>query len=155
MLRRLLRMVYLAFRGFGGPQAMLTCETIVEHVAAFLDKDPLAIRQMNIYVEGDTTHFKQELTSWHVPRMIDELIASSEFKKRQRAIEQFNEKNAYRKRGISLIPTKFGIGFEATYLNQAGALVHVYKDGSVLVNHGGILSVLFFLLYLTIHKETY
>jgi xanthine dehydrogenase/oxidase len=135
---------------------MLVCETIVEHVAAFLNKDPLVIRQLNIYVEGDITHFKQQLKPWHIPRMIDELIVSSELKKRQEEVEQFNATNACRKRGISLLPTKFGIGFEAIFLNQAGALVHIYKDGSVLLNHGGIVVVDAFVSYVpdTLQKNS-
>ena len=99
--------------------------------------DPLLVRRLNLYKEGDKTHFDQPLELWHIPRIVDELIESSNFRDRQKSIEQFNAENTYRKRGICLLPTKFGIAFTAKFLNQAGALVHVYKDGSVLVSHGG------------------
>ena len=127
----------VAFRGFGGPQGLFGSETIVEHVAAHLQMDSLVIRQLNMYKEGDATHFGQKLERWHIPRMTDELLRSSQFSERQKAVEQFNGENIFRKRGICFLPTKFGIAFTAKFLNQAGALVHVYKDGSVLVSHGG------------------
>ena len=127
----------IAFRGFGGPQGLFGCETIVEHVAAYLKHDPLTIRRLNMYNEGDTTHFGQPLERWNIPRLMDELLVSSDFQQRRQAVEEFNQSNTYRKRGITILPTKFGIAFTAKFLNQAGALVHVYKDGSVLVSHGG------------------
>jgi xanthine dehydrogenase/oxidase len=129
---------FLAFRGFGGPQAMLACETIVEHVAAYLKRDPFIIRSLNLFKEGDTTHYGQVLEQWNVPRILDELTKSSDFIQRQTNVKEFNRQNLYRKRGISMIPNKFGIGFTVQFLNQAGALVHIYKDGSVLLTHGGI-----------------
>lgn len=128
----------LAFRGFGGPQAMIACENVVEHVAAFLKRDPLQIRQLNLFKEGDTTHYGQVLENWNVPRILDELIKSSDFHKRQKQVQEFNRNSKHRKRGISLVPAKFGIGFIVTFVNQAGALVHIYKDGSVVVSHGGV-----------------
>ncbi len=127
----------LAFRGFGGPQALLACETIVEHVAAHLKLDPFVIRRFNLYQEGDLTHFAQPLERWNIPRLMDELIKSSDFIQRQKAVEEFNRSNTYRKRGLAILPTKFGIAFTAKFFNQAGALVHIYKDGSVLLTHGG------------------
>jgi xanthine dehydrogenase/oxidase len=129
---------FLAFRGFGGPQAMLACETIVEHVASYLKRDPFTIRSHNLFKEGDTTHYGQVLEQWNVPRILDELTKSSDFIQRQTNVKEFNRQNLYRKRGISMIPNKFGIGFTVQFLNQAGALVHIYKDGSVLLTHGGI-----------------
>ncbi|CAF0826619.1 unnamed protein product [Adineta ricciae] len=126
-----------AFRGFGGPQGLFGCETIVEHVAAYLKHDPLTIRRLNMYNEGDTTHFGQPLERWNIPRLMDELLVSSDFQQRRKAVGEFNQSSTYRKRGITILPTKFGIAFTAKFLNQAGALVHVYKDGSVLVSHGG------------------
>lgn len=129
--------IIVAFRGFGGPQGLFGSETIVEHVAAQLKMDPLVIRRLNMYKEGDVTHFGQALERWHIPRMTDEILQSSQFIERQKTVEQFNQENIYRKRGICFLPTKFGIAFTAKFLNQAGALVHVYKDGSVLVSHGG------------------
>ncbi|CAF2520096.1 unnamed protein product [Rotaria sp. Silwood2] len=127
-----------AFRGFGGPQAMLACESIVEHVAAYLKCDPLAIRYLNLFKEGDTTHYGQILDQWNVPRILNELTKSSDFIQRQLDVGEFNRKNIYRKRGITMIPAMFGIGFTVGCLNQAGALVHVYKDGSVVISHGGV-----------------
>jgi xanthine dehydrogenase/oxidase len=129
---------FLAFRGFGGPQAMLACETIVEHVASYLKRDPFTIRSHNLFKEGDTTHYGQVLEQWNVPRILDELTKSSDFIQRQTNVKEFNRQNLYRKRGISMIPNKFGIGFTVQFLNQAGALVYIYKDGSVLLTHGGI-----------------
>ncbi|CAF3610866.1 unnamed protein product [Rotaria sp. Silwood1] len=127
-----------AFRGFGCPQAIFACETIVEHVAAYLKLDSLIVRRLNLYQEGDLTHFGQALEHWHVPRILDELTQSSNFIWRQQTVDEFNRLNTYRKRGLSILPTKLGISFMAKYLNQAGALVHIYKDGSVLVTHGGV-----------------
>lgn len=129
---------FLAFRGFGGPQALLACETIVEHVASYLKRDPFSIRSMNLFKEGDKTHYGQILEHWNVPRILNELVQSSDFIQRQTLVKEFNDQNKYRKRGISLIPNKFGIGFTVQFLNQAGALVHIYKDGSVVLSHGGI-----------------
>ncbi|UJR19997.1 hypothetical protein I4U23_023131 [Adineta vaga] len=126
-----------AFRGFGGPQAILACETIIEHMATYLQCDALTIRRRNLFREGDKTPYGQVLEQWNVPRILDELLQSSDFIQRQVNVEQFNRESIYRKRGISLIPVKFGIGFVVAFLNQAGALVHVYKDGSVVVHHGG------------------
>ncbi|CAF4859885.1 unnamed protein product [Rotaria sp. Silwood1] len=125
-------------RGYGGPQAMLACKTIVEHIAAYLKCDPFTIRCLNLFKEGDTTHYGQILENWNVPRILDELKESSDFIQRQQNVEEFNQKNKYRKRGVSMIPVKFGIGFEIQHYNQAGAFVHVYKDGSVVISHGGV-----------------
>ncbi|CAF5142888.1 unnamed protein product, partial [Rotaria sp. Silwood1] len=93
-----------AFRGFGGPQAMFACETIVEHIAAYLKRDPLTIRRLNLFKEGDTTHYGQVLELWNVPRILDELSKSSDFIQRQTNVVEFNRQNIYRKRGISMIP---------------------------------------------------
>ncbi|CAF0832214.1 unnamed protein product [Didymodactylos carnosus] len=126
-----------AFRGFGGPQGLMTCEIVIDHIAKYLKLEPSLIRRQNMYREGDMTHFKQNLTSWHIPEMWDELIVSSEYEQRLEQVRQFNVEHRYRKRGISIIPTKFGIAFTAKFLNQAGALIHIYKDGSILLTHGG------------------
>jgi xanthine dehydrogenase/oxidase len=117
---------------------MLACETIVEHVAAYLKRDPYTIRSLNLFKEGDKTHYGQVLEQWNVPRILNELTQSSDFIRRQTNVKEFNKQNKYRKRGISLIPNKFGIGFGLQHLNQAGALVHIYKDGSVVLTQGGI-----------------
>lgn len=117
---------------------MIACENVIEHVAAFLKCDPWKIRHTNLFKEGDRTHYGQVLEIWNVPRILDELIQSSDFYERQKQVQLFNQQNTYRKRGISIIPAKFGIGFIIQYANQAGALVHIYKDGSVVVSHGGV-----------------
>lgn len=97
----------------------------------------MAIRRLNTYKEGEPTHFGQPLERWNIPRLMDELIKSSDYHQRQKNVEEFNRINTYRKRGITILPTKFGIAFTAKFLNQAAALVHVYKDGSILLSHGG------------------
>ncbi|CAF1125466.1 unnamed protein product [Rotaria sordida] len=127
-----------AFRGYGGLQATLACETIVEHVATYLKRDPFTIRRLNLLKEGDITHYGQKLEQWHVPRILDELSQSSDFIQRKLSVDEFNRTNKYRKRGITMMPAKYGIGFLAQFYNQAGALVHIYKDGSVVVTHGGV-----------------
>ena len=117
---------------------MLACESVVEQVAAYLKIDLFSIRLPNLFKEGDVTHYGQALERWNVPRLLDELFKASDFNQRQKSVEEFNRTNIYRKRCIAIMPNKFGIGFIVEYLNQAGALVHIYKDGSVLLNHGGI-----------------
>lgn len=117
---------------------MWITESIIEHVATFLHKDTFQIRKLNLFKEGDTTHYGQKLDIWNVPRIMNELFESSEFEKRRDQVAEFNRSNQYRKRGISLVPVKFGIGFLVRFLNQAGSIVHVYKDGSVVVTHGGV-----------------
>lgn len=119
---------------------MLACETIIEHIAVHLKVDPLVIRQLNLYKEGDLTHYGQQLDQWNVPRLLDELIKSSDYIQRQKNVEEFNRTNNYRKRGLAIVPNKFTIGFAVPFLNQASALVLIYKDGSVVVSHGGMLN---------------
>lgn len=126
-----------AFRGFGGPQGMAVCESAIEKVAAYLNKDATEVRQMNLYQEGDQTHYNQVLEYCTLNRCWDECKAMSRMEERNKDIEEFNKTHRFKKRGIAMVPTKFGIAFTALFLNQAGALVHVYKDGSVLVTHGG------------------
>ncbi|XP_031575307.1 xanthine dehydrogenase/oxidase-like [Actinia tenebrosa] len=97
----------------------------------------MQVREMNFYKEGDLTHYNQKLTGCNVSRVWNELLEKCDYEKRKHDVEQFNSVNRWKKRGIAIIPTKFGIAFTALFLNQAGALVHVYTDGSVLVTHGG------------------
>jgi xanthine dehydrogenase/oxidase len=127
-----------AFRGFGGPQSILACETIIEHISTYLKIDPFTIRRLNLFKEGDLTHYGQSLEHWNVPRILDELVKSSQFFQRQKNVDEFNCANIYRKRGIAIMPTKFGIGFILQHLNQASALVNIYKDGSITISHGGV-----------------
>ena len=97
---------------------MLACETIVEHVAAYLKCDPFTIRSINLFKEGDSTHYGQVLEQWNIPRILNELTVSSDFIQRQTDVKEFNRQNLYRKRGISMIPNKFGIGFTTNSIEQ-------------------------------------
>lgn len=128
-----------AFRGFGGPQGMALIETVIDRIARYLKKDPLEIRYKNFYGldSRNVTHYGQTVENNHLYMIYDQLVASCEYHKRRQAIAEFNAQHEFIKRGMALTPVKFGISFTTTYLNQAGALVNIYKDGSVLVNHGG------------------
>lgn len=126
-----------AFRGFGGPQGMFIAETYMEEIADQLKMPVEKLREINMYEPNEPTHFKQELKDWYVPLMWKQVKEESEYERRKRDIETFNKQSKWRKRGLAIIPTKFGISFTALFLNQAGALVHIYHDGSVLVAHGG------------------
>ncbi|KAL2155444.1 hypothetical protein VTH82DRAFT_186 [Thermothelomyces myriococcoides] len=126
-----------AFRGFGGPQGMFIAETFMSEVADRLGIPVEKFREINMYQPGDLTHFNQPLTDWHVPLMYKQVQEEADYANRREAVAKFNAEHKWRKRGLALIPTKFGISFTALFLNQAGALVHIYHDGSVLVAHGG------------------
>ncbi|XP_020627784.1 xanthine dehydrogenase/oxidase-like isoform X2 [Orbicella faveolata] len=126
-----------AFRGFGGPQGMMFAESWIGDIAVTCGISQRQVRELNFYHEGDVTHFNQELASCHIQRVWDELVYKCKYEERREHFDAFNRENRWRKRGIALTPTKFGISFTALFMNQAGALVHVYTDGSVLVTHGG------------------
>ena len=132
-----------AFRGFGGPQGMVAMERIIDEVAHYLKRDPMVIRARNFYASKDTvtagqmTPYGQPVTDSIIGPLTQDLMASSDYQARRDEIAQFNKSNRWQKRGIALTPVKFGISFNKTMLNQAGALVHVYTDGSVHLNHGG------------------
>ncbi len=132
-----------AFRGFGGPQGMVGAERVIDEVAFAVGKDPLEIRKLNFYdamgTEGERnlTPYHQKVEDCIIQRIIAELEESADYAGRRKAIAEFNAKNRIVKRGIALTPVKFGISFTKTESNQAGALVHVYSDGSVHMNHGG------------------
>ncbi len=128
-----------AFRGFGGPQGAIGAERMLEEIAFALGKDPLDIRKANFYGgEGrNTTPYHQTVEDNIAPRLVDELEASSDYRKRRADIVAFNETSPIIRKGIALTPVKFGISFTATWYNQAGALIHVYSDGSIHLNHGG------------------
>jgi len=127
-----------AFRGFGGPQGMMAIERALDAVALSLGKDPLDVRLANLYgVAGDLTPYGQTVTDAVAREIMTELETSCDYRARRAAIAKWNAENGYLKRGLSLTPVKFGISFTTTYLNQAGALVHVYTDGSIHLNHGG------------------
>ncbi|MEM7069502.1 MAG: xanthine dehydrogenase molybdopterin binding subunit [Pseudomonadota bacterium] len=128
-----------AFRGFGGPQGMIGGERIIEEIAYALGRDPLEIRRANFYGDTDrnVTPYHQTVTDNIVSKIVEELEASSDYQERRKAVLAYNEQKHVIRKGISLTPVKFGISFTATWYNQAGALVHVYKDGSIHLNHGG------------------
>jgi xanthine dehydrogenase large subunit len=128
-----------AFRGFGGPQGMLAIEEVVDEIARYLRVDPLEVRQRNFYgiKERNTTPYLMEVEDNVLGEIVPELVESSNYQMRRRQIQEYNASNSYLKRGIALTPVKFGISFTATFYNQAGALVHVYSDGTVQLNHGG------------------
>ncbi|MGK2900695.1 MAG: xanthine dehydrogenase molybdopterin binding subunit [Burkholderiaceae bacterium] len=137
-----------AFRGFGGPQGAIAIENILDTIARRLGRDPLDVRRANFYgretdhcapgrANGVTTPYGQVVTDNIIHELSAELEAGSEYRARREAIAQFNASSPVLKRGIALVPLKFGISFNVKHLNQAGALVHVYTDGSILVNHGG------------------
>jgi xanthine dehydrogenase large subunit len=127
-----------AFRGFGGPQGMLVIEDILDRVARTLSLPPDLVRERNFYREGDATHYGQTLKdAGRIARIWNELKRNSGFEARCAVVSAFNADNIHLKRGIAITPVKFGISFTATFFNQAGASVLVYRDGSVQVNHGG------------------
>ncbi len=154
-----------AFRGFGGPQGMVGIERVLDHVAYAVGRDPVEVRKLNYYasaqsisetlkpgtgakfgganspegwVEGtQTTPYKMPVEDFILHEMTDALLASSDYAARRAAVAEFNAANPVLKKGIALTPVKFGISFTLTHLNQAGALVHVYQDGSIHMNHGG------------------
>ena len=134
-----------AFRGFGGPQGMFGIETVIEQIANRLGKDPLDVRLANLYrdpaASGDpgsmTTQYGQVIEDWIGDKLMAQLEAESGYRARREAVIAFNARHTHRKRGLALVPLKFGISFTATMLNQGAALVNIYQDGSVSVNHGG------------------
>ncbi len=128
-----------AFRGFGGPQGMVGIERVIDAIAQQLGEDPLAVRKANLYGvdKRNITPYKMAIKDNVLPGLIAELEASSNYAKRRQSIAVFNKTSPIIRKGIALTPAKFGISFTTTFLNQAAALVHVYKDGSVHLNHGG------------------
>jgi xanthine dehydrogenase small subunit len=129
-----------AFRGFGGPQGMLVMEEILDRVARRLGLPPETIRERNLYRgkgETNTTHYGQEIEDNRLQTIWHELKQSAQLEPRRREIVKWNAAHSHHRRGIAMTPVKFGISFTVTHLNQAGALVLIYQDGTVQVNHGG------------------
>ena len=150
-----------AFRGFGGPQGMLGIERVLDHVAHAVGRDPLEVRRLNYYRGAEKTgagtghryggkhspkpeEIGPQTTPYHMPvedfilhELTDRLVENSDYIRRKAAVSEWNARNEILKKGIALTPVKFGISFTLTHLNQAGALVHVYQDGSIHMNHGG------------------
>lgn len=127
-----------AFRGFGGPQGLMVAETYIDHIARTLHLAPEEVRWRNMYVDGDTTHYGQPIEDVNLRTLWQHTIERSEFHAKKREAEEFNAANRWKKRGVAIIPTKFGISFTSKFMNQGGSLVHVYADGSVLISHGGV-----------------
>jgi len=128
-----------AFRGFGGPQGMLAMETVIDEIAFALKKDPLEIRKLNLYGQNERnkTPYGQSVKSFTLPTIIAQLEKESDYHARRQAIREFNSGSSVLKRGIALSPVKFGISFTVKHLNQGGALLHLYSDGTFHLNHGG------------------
>lgn len=128
-----------AFRGFGGPQGMLGIEEVIDAIARHLGLDPLDVRKVNFYGRGtrNVTPYHMVVEDSIIAELVAELEASSDYRQRRQAIAAQNKANPYVKRGLALTPVKFGISFTTSFLNQAGALIHIYNDGSVHLNHGG------------------
>jgi xanthine dehydrogenase large subunit len=128
-----------AFRGFGGPQGMMGIECVIDEIARHLGKDPLDVRKLNFYGidERNVTHYHQTIVDNVIHDIVGQLEQSSDYHARRKAIRAFNASSPLLKRGIALTPVKFGISFTATHLNQAGCLLHVYTDGTLMLNHGG------------------
>ena len=137
---------HTAFRGFGGPQGVILIETIMGDIARHLQLDPMDVRMRNLYSDEaiagtdqkrDTTHYGMRVEDNILQPLLSQLEQTSNYRRRRADIQAWNQGSAVIKRGIAITPVKFGISFTATLFNQAGALVHVYTDGSVQVNHGG------------------
>ncbi|MEO9823560.1 MAG: xanthine dehydrogenase molybdopterin binding subunit [Paracoccaceae bacterium] len=150
-----------AFRGFGGPQGMVGIERVLDHVAHVVERDPIEVRRLNYYREADqktsargkrfgsryspkakdlgqqTTHYGMPVEDFILDGLTEQLLENSGYSKRKASIQKWNAENDVLKKGIAITPVKFGISFTLTHLNQAGALVHVYQDGSIHMNHGG------------------
>lgn len=130
---------HTAYRGFGGPQGMIMAEAMMDAIARNIGEDPLTVRKRNLYGEdtGNVTPYGMDVGKNLLPDIIEKLETSSEYWARREAITQFNQQSPIIKKGLAFTPVKFGISFTAKHLNQAGALVHIYTDGSIQVNHGG------------------
>lgn len=127
-----------AFRGFGGPQGVVVMEDALDRIALQLGRDPNEVRALNFYNEaGDETPYGQKVDENHLPRVWAEVKRDSDYVRRRAEIDVFNKSSPVLKRGLGLFPLKFGISFNIPHMNQAGALVHIYSDGSIRLNHGG------------------
>ncbi|MAP94500.1 MAG: xanthine dehydrogenase molybdopterin binding subunit [Ponticaulis sp.] len=128
-----------AFRGFGGPQGMIGIEHLMDAVAFRVDRDPLDVRLDNLYSDDgrNITPYHQTVEDFVARDLMEELAKTSNYRARRAEIEAENKEEGFIKRGIALTPVKFGISFTTTHLNQAGALIHIYTDGSIQLNHGG------------------
>jgi len=128
-----------AFRGFGGPQGMAVVETVIDKIARILKKDATDIRKLNFYQnhQYNKTHYDQIVENCRLEMLYNRLMEMADYPAIKKEVEDFNKQNEFYKMGLALTPVKFGISFTTSFLNQAGALVHIYKDGTLQVNHGG------------------
>lgn len=126
-----------AFRGFGGPQGSFMADEIINRIAHVLGKQPEEVMRLNLYKEGDKTHFNNPLDDNKLADCLEYIDKNFDIKKQRKIAEEFNRNNRYKKLGVGVAPLKFGISFTFGALNQAGALVNIYKDGSVRISHGG------------------
>ncbi|XP_030265629.1 aldehyde oxidase 1-like isoform X2 [Sparus aurata] len=126
-----------SFRGFGVPQGIMIMENMINDVAVLLGRPADEIREINMYKGPSVTHYKMEFSPENMLRCWNECKVKSDFSNRRKAVDQFNQQNRWKKRGMAILPIKYGIAFAEGQFNQGGALVHIYKDGSVLVTHGG------------------
>ncbi len=128
-----------AYRGFGGPQGVAGIETMIDRIARQLKIDAAEVRKINFYGtdKDNITHYGQEVELNRLDVLYNQLMTTSEYHSRRKAVNEFNAKNEFYKKGLAITPVKFGISFTTSFLNQAGALVNIYKDGTILVNHGG------------------
>lgn len=140
---------HTAYRGFGGPQGIFVTETVIEHLASALEEQQRSsviapsitsydIRSRNLYKSGEETHFGEVIEQYNIPEAWSQIFETAEVDRRQREIDEFNVSNKWKKRSLCMLPTKYGINYTAKFMNQAGALVHVYRDGTVLISHGGM-----------------
>ncbi len=127
-----------AFRGFGAPQGSFCIENIIDNISNYLKMDAHKIREINLYQKNNTTHYGMKISDENIKEIFNKLTISSNYLKRRNEIEDFNNKNKFLKKGLAITPAKFGISFTTTHLNQGGALVHIYTDGTIHLNHGGI-----------------
>jgi len=127
-----------AFRGFGGPQGVVVMEDALDRIALQLGRDPNEVRELNFYGDaGDETPYGQKVDENHLPSIWAEVKHDSDYARRRAEVDAFNRTSPVLKRGLALFPLKFGISFNIPHMNQAGALVHIYSDGSIRLNHGG------------------
>ena len=127
-----------AFRGFGAPQGSFCIENIIDNIANYLKIDSHKIRNLNLYKKNNFTHFGMKIQDDDIRDIFNQLSISSNYKKRRKEIDKFNSSNKFIKKGLAITPAKYGISFTTTHLNQGGALVHIYTDGTIHLNHGGV-----------------
>ena len=127
-----------SFRGFGSPQILAITETMVTEIVEQLGMDQTLIRSQNFYKENEKTIYDVPLTDWHLPEMFTQLATEFDMDSKRREVEKFNTENKWKKRGLSIVPSNYGLGFGVKFLEQGAALCHIYTDGSVLIHTAGV-----------------